>query len=145
MFNQKKMAAQIATLHVTNKSASPESMKRFMYSILRNAIDQDSAICARGMSHTITLLMATIYDFDDFDVQNMELNDAHWEIIGRRPVEGKEIAAFCLTTLKYCDRIMDSNLPMKRDYSLGMLVSVAALAEIMSFELIGLGGLTDEN
>jgi hypothetical protein len=143
MFDRNKMAAQIATLHLLDRSVSPEQMKRYMYSVLKNAVDQKSVACTKGMSHTITLLMATIYGFEEMDLHESHINDAHWEIIGMRPVSGREIGAFCLTALNYCDGILDSNLPYKKDYAIGMMISITALAEIMSIELLS-GGQNNE-
>ena len=143
MFDRDKLAAQIATLHLLDKSVSPEQMKRYMYSILRNAEDQKSEACAMGMSHNITLLMPTIYEIEDMSLHESHFNDAHWEIMSNRPVLGREISAFCLTALNYCDGIMDSNLPYKEDYAIGIMISIAALAEIMSIELMS-GGQSNE-
>lgn len=133
-YNGEKLAENIANLFTLDKVVQPEQMKRFMYSVLKNALDQNVST-AKGMSHAITLIMVTIYDFDEVNSNGMELNDAHWEIISRKPVKAHEIAAYCLTAMKYVDKIMDSDLPTKKQYAMGLITSIAALAEIMNLEL----------
>lgn len=133
-YNGEKLAENIANLFVLDKVVQPEQMKRFMYSVLKNALDQNTST-ARGMSHAITLIMVTIYDFDEVNSNGMDLNDAHWEIISRKPVKASEIAAYCMTTMKYVDKVLDSDLPTKREYAMGLITSIAALAEIMNLEL----------
>ena len=134
-FSGSKLADNISNLFTTKKDVQPEQMKRFMYSVLKNAVDQDDVSTARGMSHAITLIMVTIYDFDEVNANPMELNDAHWEIINRKPVKASEIAAYCLTAMKYVEKVIDTDLPTRKEYAMGLVTSIAALAEIMNIEL----------
>jgi hypothetical protein len=133
MFDSDKMSTHVATLACSKKQFEPQQMKRFMYSVLAKAADNESELASKGMAVFIAMLANNIYDFD-IGIEGFQFNDAHWEIVSRRPVKSKEIAAHCLAMMNHVHDIMceDENI---HEYCSGIIASTAAFADIFFDEM----------
>jgi hypothetical protein len=133
MFDGDKMSTHVATLAFSNKQFEPQQMKKFMYSVLANAADNESEFTSKGMAVFIAMLANNIYDFD-IEIEGFQFNDAHWEIVSRRPVKSKEIAAHCLAMMNHVNDIMCEDEDIYK-YCSGIVASTAAFADIFFDEM----------
>jgi hypothetical protein len=137
MFNADKLAAQVATLATARSEFNSEIMKRFIYSVLINAeklTARGDEQMARGLEDFIGMVFINIYNFNPDDGKISVAASITSEFFENKVVKSSEVAAHCMAMMKHCHEF---DMETESEYVSGVLVGIASMADILSFEMMG--------